>query len=93
MSYGTYNQQQPMKTFSGQPNWVSESQVNDLIMRVDDLEKQINKEYAPQKDRLGHEEACARCPKDPNECEVLQDKHSRDYCHKMYEQCSKFCNQ
>lgn len=84
-SYGSYDQQQPMKTFAGQPHWATDKQVDQLQMRVDDLEEQMDKQHPVDK------AACDRCPKYRAACDRLEDPNKRDHCVQMFDQCQKVC--
>jgi hypothetical protein len=84
-SYGSYDQQQPMKTFSGQARWATEREVDHLETRVDTLEKQMNKQYP---DDGG---ACGRCPESVKVCHALRDANARDHCLQMHDQCKQVC--
>ncbi len=84
-SYGNYWQQQPMKTFAGQPNWATQREVSHLEMRVDHLENEMNSEYN------GNKDACSRCPESSQECMKLSKKDDRDHCVQMLKQCQEKC--
>ena len=88
-SYGNYFQQQPMKTFAGQPNFATQSEVDHLDARVDRLEKEMNSEYDNNKKH--GEYPCGRCPT-PGDCANLTDQNQKSHCEAMLTQCKQYCS-
>ena len=87
-SYGNYWQQQPMKTFAGQPNWATQKEVDRLDARVDHLEKEMNSEYSDSKKHGDY--PCGRCPQ-PADCAKMTDDNQKNHCEAMLAQCKEYC--
>ena len=85
-SYGNYWQQQPMKTFNGQPHWATQKEVSILEWKVNRLEKEMNSEYQNNKG-----DACGRCPQNQDVCLKLSTEDEKSHCLRMHEQCKTYC--
>lgn len=87
-SYGTYDQQQPMKTFAGQPNFATQREVDHLQYQVDHLQKRVDAQYGPD----SRKDACRdRCPSSAEECAALGDQSAVSQCLAMLDQCNSMC--
>lgn len=74
-SYGTYNQQQPMKVFAGQPEFVTVGEVQAIVNgggRGNDGDHYIK---------------CRRCPESQDQCNAMTDPDAQAHCLDMYKQC------
>lgn len=80
-NYGDYNTNIPMKTFAGQPAYVTMGQFDRLSNRVEHIEDDIHK-------NVPHV-ACGQCPKTMDECKIITDPMKREHCMASYDACKK----
>lgn len=86
-NYGTYDSNTPMKTFSGQPSYVTQTQFVRAIEPVINRVQQIESHASGLKSKMN----CDVCPKSKEQCEAISDPTKRNLCLEAYKVCKNVC--
>jgi hypothetical protein len=86
-NYGTYDSNTPMKTFSGQPSYVTQSQ---FVRTMDPIINRVQ-EIQGHSDLQKGFKNCDVCPKSKEQCNAISDPTKRNLCLQTYKVCKNVC--